>query len=311
MNRRASIISFLACVITAGVSAADHASAHATQTPKFPPAGPGTVDIIARDYAFEMPARIKSGWTTFRLFNAGMAPHFALISRLPEGKATSDYRAEIVPAFSAAMKAVVEDKGDRARAYGILGEMIPPWFGEVRQMGGPGFIEPGGLAITTARLDPGNYVVECYIKADDGRFHVELGMLNALVVTDADSGADEPLADARITLSNGKIEIAGVISRGRQIVAVDFDEHPDVGLGNDVHLVRLEQDGDLDAAIRWVDWMNLDGLTHDTPARFLGGTEEMPVGSTAYLTIELEPGNYAWIAESGAAAGMVHRFKVE
>jgi hypothetical protein len=311
MKRRIPVISLLACLIAVNVPAADHATAHASHTPKFPPAAPGTVDIVARDYTFEMPSRIKSGWTTFRLFNAGMAPHFALLSRLPEGKTIENYRREVVPAFSGAMKAVVEDKGDRARAFEILGAKIPAWFGEVRQMGGPGFIEPGGLAITTARLDPGYYVVECYIKADDGRFHAELGMLNALVVTDADSGAVLPLVDARIALSNGKIEVAGVISRGRQVVAVDFEEHPEAGLGNDVHLVRIEKEGDLDAAIRWVDWMNIDGLTHATPARFLGGTEEMPVGSTAYLTLHFEPGEYAWIAESGAAKGMVKRFRVD
>lgn len=311
MKRQIPIALLLTILIAGNLSAADHAAAHAAHAPKFPPAAPGTVDIVARDYTFEMPVRIKSGWTTFRLFNAGMAPHFALISRLPEEKTLADYRAEVVPAFSAAMKAIVEDNGERTRAYGILGEMIPPWFGEVRQMGGPGFIEPGGLAVTTARLEPGNYVVECYIKADDGRFHVELGMLSALVVTDADTGAREPLADARIAVFNGRFEPAGVISRGRQVVAVDFNEHPEAGLGNDVHLVRIEDDGDLDAAIRWVDWMNLEGLVHKTPARFLGGTEEMPVGSTAYMTIEFEPGDYAWIAESGAAAGMVHRFTVE
>jgi hypothetical protein len=311
MIRRIPFISLLTCLIAANLSAADHATAHASTQPKFPPAGPGTVDIVARDYTFEMPARIKSGWTTFRLFNAGMAPHFALLSRLPDGKTLVDYRRDVVPAFSEAMKAVVEDKGDRTRAFEVLGAKIPPWFGEVRQMGGPGFIEPGGLAITTAQLEPGYYVVECYIKADDGRFHAELGMLNALIVTDADSGATPPLVDTRITLSNGKIEVAGVIARGRQIVAVDFKEHPAAGLGNDVHLVRIEKDGDLDAAIRWVDWMNLDGLIHATPARFLGGTEEMPIGSTAYLTLNFEPGEYAWLAESGAAAGMVHRFKVE
>ncbi|HUG13101.1 MAG TPA: hypothetical protein VMM36_18945 [Opitutaceae bacterium] len=311
MNRRVSPISLLACVITASLPATDHAAAHASHTPKFPPAGLGTVDIVARDYMFEMPARIPSGWTEFRLFNAGMAPHFALISLLPEGRTLADYGRDIGAAFGHALKAIAEDKGDRARAYAILGEQIAPWFAEVKQMGGPGFIEPGGLAITTAKLVPGTYVVECYIKTDDGRFHADLGMVRTLVVTQEDSGADEPLADARITLSNGKIEVAGGIARGKQIVAVDFDEHPEAGLGNDVHLVRLEKDGDLDAAIRWVDWMNLDGLTHHTPARFLGGTQEMPIGSTAYLTIDFEPGDYAWIAESGAASGMVHRFKVE
>ncbi|HEY5550453.1 MAG TPA: hypothetical protein VIK52_01090 [Opitutaceae bacterium] len=311
MNRRFQIISLLACIATASIPAADHSGPHAAHTPKFPPPGPGAVNIVARDYMFEMPARIPSGWTEFRFFNAGMAPHFFLLSLLPPERTLADYINEVGPAFGAAMAAIREDKGDRTRAYTILGEKIPAWFASVRQMGGAGFIEPGGLAVTTAKLVPGEYVVECYIKADDGRFHTELGMIRALTVTSADSGMAEPSATLTVTLSNGRIDVPTPVPVGRQTVAVKFNEHPEQGLGNDVHLVKLESDTDLDAVIRWVDWMNLDGLTHHTPARFLGGTQEMPLGSTAYVTFDFTPGEYAWIAESGAANGMVLRFEVE
>ena len=36
-----------------------------------------------------------------------------------------------------------------------------------------------------------------------------------------------------------------------------------------------------------------------------------PVGHTAYFTVNLEPGRYAWIAESAAAQGMVREFTVQ
>jgi len=35
------------------------------------------------------------------------------------------------------------------------------------------------------------------------------------------------------------------------------------------------------------------------------------VGYTAYFTVTLEPGRYAWISESSAALGMVKEFTVE
>jgi len=306
------VVPLLLCLSTLpACQKTEHAHSGAAVTPKFPPSAPGTVDIVARDFLFEMPAEIPSGWTTFRMFNAGMAPHFALISLLPPDRTLTDYVKEVVPAFGEALAAVRDDKGDRTRAYGILGSKIPAWFAGVHPMGGPGFIEAGGLAITSAKLVPGNYVVECYIKTDDGKFHAQLGMIRALTVTNADSGMVEPVADATITLSNGKIEVSGPIARGKHTVAVQFKEHPDLGLGNDVHLVRLEHGTDLDSVIRWVDWLNLDGLTHNAPARFLGGTQEMPVASTAYVSFDFQPGDYAWIAESGASNGMVQRFTVD
>jgi len=37
----------------------------------------------------------------------------------------------------------------------------------------------------------------------------------------------------------------------------------------------------------------------------------MPVGTTAYFAADLEPGRYAWIAESSADKGMVVEFFVD
>ena len=90
-----------------------------------------------------------------------------------------------------------------------------------------------------------------------------------------------------------------------------IDEHPEFGLGNDVHVVRLEEEADLDEVVEWMDWMNVDGLRAPSPAAFVGGVHEMPAGYKAFFTVDLEPGRYAWIAESGAARGMVEEFTVE
>jgi len=192
----------------------------------------------------------------------------------------------------------------------MLGGLLPEWFGSVQQMGGAGLLAPGLAVRTTMNLVPGTYVIECYVKTADGTFHTSLGMLRPITVTDAPSGGSAPEADIQITLSNFEIAVEGEARPGENTVAVRFDEHPEFGLGNDVHVVRLEEGMSVDDVIPWMDWMNLDGLREPAPAVFVGGVQEMPVGQTAYFTVTLEPGRYAWISESTASQGMVKEFTV-
>lgn len=274
------------------------------------PALAAPVEVIARDYAFEAPDSIPSGWTTFVLRNEGREEHFLLLQRLPDGTTLEEYKAEISTPFDSAWHEL-ERGAEKAEAGALLVELLPTWWGDVVQMGGPGFVAPGGVAQTTMSLEPGNYVLECYVKTADGVFHGMLGMLRMLTVTNAASGASEPEADLAITLSNSDMPIEGDLTAGRHTVAVHFQEHPAIGLGNDVHLARLSEGTELDPLVSWMDWMNLEGLRAPAPATFLGGTHEMPVGHTAYFTVELTPGRYAWIAESTAAQGMVREFTID
>ncbi len=274
------------------------------------PAEPYIVEVVARDYAFDAPDEVPSGWVTFRLGNEGKEHHFLLLSRLPEGKTVEDYGAEIGAPFDSVWHALQNGMG-KAEAGALLGQLLPGWWTSVTQMGGPGLIAPGGIAEATVKLEPGNYVMECYVKTADGTFHVMLGMARALTVTDEASGAPAPAADLEITLSNDGMAIEGEAAAGEQTVAVHYVEHPEIGLGHDVHLVRLSDDTDLDEVVSWMDWMNVQGLREPAPAPFAGGVEEMPAGRTSYFTVNLTPGRWAWIAESSADKGMVREFTVE
>lgn len=60
----------------------------------------------------------------------------------------------------------------------------------------------------------------------------------------------------------------------------------------------------------WMDWSNPEGLKTPAPATFLGGTHEMPQGESAYLTVDLEPGRYAWGSERGADTPSYQAFEV-
>lgn len=268
------------------------------------------IEVVARDYAFDAPDEIPSGWTTFRLKNEGKEHHFLLLQHLPEGKTLEAYIEEVSQPFDSVWHELEGGLGV-AEAGALLGQLLPEWWPSVRQMGGPGFVAPGAVAETSVSLEPGTYVMECYVKTPDGKFHGMLGMTRELTVTDEPSGASPPEADLEIALSNYEFAIQGDVTAGERTVAVHFQEHPEIGLGNDVHVVRLEDDTDIDVVIAWMDWMNLDGLREPAPAAFAGGAHEMPVGQTSYFTVDLEPGRYAWIAESSASRGMVEEFTVE
>jgi hypothetical protein len=239
------------------------------------------VEVIAKDFMFEVQDQLRSGWTTFRLINEGHATHFFLLNKLPEGISFEKYRDEGSKVFDHVWDAIRLEGISTEAAGAMLGELLPQWYFGVKQTGGTGFIAPGETAQTTMKLEPGLYAME------------------------------PPEADMEMTLTNFKFEISGAPVIGENTVAVHFAEHPEFGLGNDVQLARLGEDADMQELIDWMDWMNIGGLQSPSPAYFLGGTQEMPVGNTAYFTVDLEPGHYAWIAESAAAKGMLESFVIE
>ncbi|GMQ81782.1 MAG: hypothetical protein BMS9Abin05_1218 [Rhodothermia bacterium] len=62
-----------------------------------------------------------------------------------------------------------------------------------------------------------------------------------------------------------------------------------------------------------MNWGQPLGSQTPSTVEFLVGTHEMPAGSTAYFTVILEPGRYAWISEvpSPDTKGMLKTVTVE
>ncbi len=269
------------------------------------------VDVTAKDYYFYVHDSIPSGWTTFHFKNEGHATHFFFLTLLPDSIPFERYHKEVLPPFVTAMDSL-EAGESKANAGALLGRLLPKWYASAKVMGGSGLTAPGNSSQTTIKLVPGTYSMECYVKTEDGKFHSELGMIRSITVTNQVSKMQEPNnADVELTLSNQGIESNGNPSSGKNKIAVHFKEQPKFGLGYDIHLVRLNNDTDMDKIISWMDWMNIGGLRTPAPAEFLGGTQEMPEGYTSYFTVNLEPGKYAWISETGANNGMIKKFSIK
>jgi hypothetical protein len=62
-----------------------------------------------------------------------------------------------------------------------------------------------------------------------------------------------------------------------------------------LHLVRLDDGTDMNALGAWMNWAAPGGLAGEAPATFLGGAQDTPGGSTTYLNVDLQAGQYAWI----------------
>lgn len=279
-------------------------------------------------------AQVPSGWTTIRFTNASPSDHFVLMYRAPQeavdaaagaGQSLLEhwYESITVPFQEEFDPYVAGDITYEAFLENLVGAISAsgPWFFDpgAPPVGGPGLTAAGQTSQTTVLLEPGTYVLECYVKDGDEQFHSYDGMLEVLTVTEAESGAPEPEATAEVELSStAGLEIPADVRPGEQTIAIRFlDQSTYEHLqGHNAHLVQLASTDPalLEALAGWMDWRAVGSLAVRAPegAEFVGGTMEMGAGGTAYYTVNLRPGTYAWIAEvpDPAAKGMLKTFTV-
>lgn len=278
---------------------------------------------------------IMSGWTTFQFQNASSYDHFFVIYKVPdEGIAAAEAADE--PLLEHWFKGVTEPFQMEYNPYvngdidygqfvdNLVASIMEkgPWFFDpgASPMGGPGFTAAGQTSKTTVFLEPGEYVVECYVKNEDEIFHSYIGMLEQLTVTDDVSGIEEPAATISMKISSTDgIQVDQELNAGAHQVEITYEDQTsyDHLLGHNVQLVKLNDKGDeelLSNLAAWMDWRQKGSLVDRAPegALFLGGSMEMTEGGVAYFHIDLEPGDYAWIAEipNPADHGMLKTFTV-
>ncbi len=290
--------SAIACLLAILVSGCTPTEESAEQPADVPTQ---VVELTIEGLTINGPDEIPSGWTTFRVTNNSAMTHFVLLDKMPDGKTVADHR-EIARIFQEGMDLLNNDQPEEA--FAAFGE-LPEWFSEIVFSGGPGFLGPGQTLETTLFLEPAVYVAECYVKTD-GIFHSynpaegAYGMVHQFTVTDETSDVEPPESTIMLTISSEQgILGSGDVEAGEHTVAVYFEDqiaHENF-LGHDVHLVRLEDDTDVESLQSWMNYLLPNGLETPAPAKFIGGTNEMPAGNTAYFSATLKPGRYAWISE--------------
>lgn len=276
---------------------------------------PAYIQVSTKSMEFFAPDTISSGWNTFVYKNLSTEPHFILLDKYPEGVTIENTISEVAPAFEEGMKLIMEEKNEEAMAaFGKL----PEWFANVVFSGGTGLISPRSTAVSTVHLEPGYYIMECYVRMPDGRFHTSMGMARELIVLEEDSGMSPPEASVEISLSSeGGITWSGSPVPGKNIFSVTYGDqivHENF-VGHDINLVRMEEGSDLEALEAWINWATPKGLMSSSAPpgfTFLGGTNDAPRGSVLYFEAELEPGSYVLISEvpNAGEKGMMKTFSV-
>ena len=257
-------------VLAAGLMAAG-GLAGCTPAPTLP-----TITIDASNYQFAIPDSVAGGLTRVHLINTGTEPHHAQFLRLNDGVTPAQFDS----VFGAAMQAA-QTEGDVAffRIFQIA---------DLR--GGPASLNPGDSTDVVMDLEPGHYVLMCFLPNAQGVPHVALGMKHFLTVGPAPEPQPvAPTADATIQLADFSFTGADTITAGHFTLEV-ANQGPEP---HEMNIVRLN--GLTLAQLRAA----LTGPPPEgagpPPFEFVGGSQAMMPGMHEWLDLDLAAGNYALI----------------
>ncbi len=257
------------------------------------------IEVITEAMDFQIPDTISSGWNTFKYFNNSEEPHFFIFEKMPEGIRIDNYKKELIPPFLAAFNYFIEGNTEAGLKEF---ENIPEWFSRVELGGGVGLTSAHTIAQSTIYLNPGIYVMECYVRMPNGMAHAFMGMIKELVVTEEKTNQEAPIADYNISISSTEgITFLDSLKAGDYTFAVNFKDQKqyETMLGHDINLVKLEDISLLDTLSTWINAADLKAFRTPSPKglTFLGGVEDLPQGNTGYFNVSLVEGNYVLISE--------------
>ena len=274
------------------------------------------VNVEAMDHAFDVdaPNELPSGWVTF-ILNNQMANEMHEISmvELPDGVTHEDYLTDYMIAWETLLLEYQEGLVERSGISDRVNEMLPAWSDGIRYVTARGLASPGRTAERTVYLEPGNYLLVCWLKTEEGIIHIMRGMHWEFTVREDTADSPVPNPESRITLHENEIEVDWEPETGKHAFALEINRYPTGQFfHNNVHLVRLEEGTDLDEVNEWMDWYKVGGLRSPSPGEFLGGFEVERVADTAYFSLNItEPGDYAWVVFVSQGHGLHKRFTVK
>ncbi len=253
------------------------------------------VDVVMNDYAFAVVDSISSGWTTFKMDNRGQETHEFIMHQLPEDKSYQDMHREIVQPLDSLQQLLLDGAMDSTEHEKAVAEAYPRWMGKVESYGGGGLITPGEVSRTTLKLDPGNYVMSCFIPSPNGRRHVFQGMIRSITVAENSSETSKPQANVTVTSSGDDITVNGSLGFGTHTIAFHVEE-PDSKEASPYSSMYLATP--LDPMLRVTELRDFE--THDPPSDLIAGALAIPAGDTSFVSVDLTvPGAYTLVFPHG------------
>lgn len=237
-------------------------TADSAATPVAVAVAPHQMTVIATDFKFDAPDAVPSGMMTIHLVDNGTELHHVAFVKLNDGKTMSD------------VEQLLKSKGAPPAWFVDAGGVNPPH---------PG----GGMASATEMLEPGNYVLLCFVESVGGVPHFTKGMMRPLTVTaSAGPSAPAPEADIVVTLSDYSFTLSKPLTAGKHTIRIESNGTQ----SHELFLGRLAPGKKAADIPVWA--LNPVG---PPPAEPLGGVPAMAHGMSAYITVEFAPGEYALI----------------
>jgi hypothetical protein len=239
------------------------------------------VTIHAKEFSFTAPSTIPAGQVTLRLVNDGQQLHHVQVLQLTQGKTMAD------------LEAAMKSKGPP-----------PAWLVSV---GGPNAAVPGATIEATLTLDPGNYVIACFIPSPgaDATPHAMKGMIKPLTVS-AEKGVTQagaeveatPTPDIHLELKDYGFVFSKPVTAGKHTIHVMNDgpqEHEAV-------LFKLAPGKHISDVNAYVE----GGMQGPPPGKPIAGMAGLAKGRTGIFTDDFTPGTYGLTCFVPAPDGKIH-----
>jgi len=247
---------------------------------------PQIVIVRATDYKFDAPDSIPAGTTSLRLENAGKEVHHLWLVQLKDGR-TYDQFMRAMDSWSS--------------------PSMPGW---VTDAGGPNDVSPGLTASAIVTLEPGRYVLVCYVPAVDGRLHVMHGMVKQLTVTTGRADATEPAADIALRTTDYAYEFSKPVTAGTHTMRIE-------NVAEQSHEVVIARLLSGKTAAQALTWLNA-GQHGPAPVTAIGGASGLSKGRHQTITVNFDPGRYVLLCfipdkndgKPHTAHGMLKEFTV-
>ena len=225
--------------------------------------GSEAVRVEGTEYAYVIPSSVDGGVVSMEFANTGEELHEFAMGRLRPGKTLADFRDELT------------NGGDEEPTSSV-------------DVGGVPLLSAGEHVTITRSLEPGTYLLVCFVPAPDGKTHLQHGMIGSFQA-EGDSGADLPEPDAAIVAQDDRYDVPE-LEAGTQIV-----ELRNAASGpREFNLIRLNPGKTISDAEKWFG----SGAKGPAPLAFLGAMQSIPPGTSVFLTLDLEAGQHYVVVEN-------------
>ena len=232
---------------------------------------PTKIAVEAKEYEFTFPAEVTANVVDVELKNTGREAHMAGVAELADGKTMADVQ-----------------KGDESALAFVAG--VPT-------------VDPGGAGNATFEIQPGSYLMVCFIPAPDGQPHLAKGMIQPFTVKASNDDADLPKADVSVEAKDFSYSPTPKVKAGETTVRL-------TNTGPQAHEITVvELEAGKTAADIGAFFAN-PNPAGPPPFSFRGGVA-VKIGASGTTTVDFaKGGNYAFVCFiPDAADGQPHLAK--